>query len=125
MQVPSLLVAVVAALGVTLFAGVGALFVEWKPLTAGAGWSVLGSAVFVIGGYILSVQSMRIGEISFVAPFRYTSLLVALILGVVVFKTFPDGWTLAGAAIVVVTGLFTLYRARVTRIGAINAGNMG
>ena len=115
-QVPSLLVAVVAALGVTLFAGVGALFVEWKPLTAGAGWSVLGSAVFVIGGYILSVQSMRIGEISFVAPFRYTSLLVALILGVVVFKTFPDGWTLVGAAIVVATGLFTLYRERAMRL---------
>lgn len=124
-QVPSLLVAVVAALGVTLFAGVGSLFVEWKPLTGSAGWAVLGSALFVIGGYILSVQSMRNGEISFVAPFRYTSLLVALIIGAVVFKTFPDGWTLAGAAIVVVTGLFTLYRERVTRIGAIKAGNTG
>lgn len=115
-QVPSLLVAVVAALGVTLFAGVGSLFVEWKPLTANAGWAVLGSAVFVIGGYILSVQSMRNGEISFVAPFRYTGLLVALIVGVVVFNTFPDGWTLIGAAIVVATGLFTLYRERVKRL---------
>ncbi len=119
--VPSLLVAVVAALGVTLFAGVGALFVDWKPLTAGAGLSVLGSAVFVIGGYILSVQSMRNGEISFVAPFRYTSLLVALIIGVVVFGTFPDGLTLVGAAVVVATGLFTLYRERVARRGAAKA----
>ena len=115
-QVPSLLIAVVAAIGVTLFAGVGALFVQWKPLTAGAGLSVLGSALFVIGGYILSVQSMRNGEISFVAPFRYTSLLVALVIGAVVFGTFPDGLTLIGAAIVVATGLFTLYRERVTRL---------
>ena len=115
-QVPSLLIAVVAAVGVTLFAGVGALFVDWKPLSAGAGLSVLGSAIFVIGGYILSVQSMRHGEISFVAPFRYTSLLVALIIGAVVFNTFPDGWTLVGASIVVATGLFTLYRERVTRL---------
>ena len=115
-QVPSLLIAVVAAVGVTLFAGVGSLFVEWKPLTTGAGLSVLGSALFVIGGYILSVQSMRNGEISFVAPFRYTSLLVALVIGAVVFGTFPDVWTLVGAAVVVATGLFTLYRERVTRL---------
>ncbi len=115
-QVPSLLIAVVAAVGVTLFAGVGAVFVEWKPLTAGASLSVLGSTIFVIGGYILSVQSMRNGEISFVAPFRYTSLLVALVIGAVVFQTFPDGWTLSGAAIVVATGLFTLYRERAVRV---------
>ena len=115
-QVPSLLVAVVAALGVTLFAGVGALFIDWQPVSSAAGWAVLGSAVFVIGGYILSVQSMRMGEISFVAPFRYTGLLVALIIGVVVFGTFPDNWTLVGAAIVVATGLFTLFRERVARL---------
>ena len=115
-QVPSLLIAVVAAVGVTLFAGVGALFVDFRPLTAGAGLSVLGSALFVIGGYILSVQSMRNGEISFVAPFRYTGLLVALVIGAVVFHTFPDVWTLVGAAVVVATGLFTLYRERVARL---------
>ena len=115
-QVPSLLIAVVAAVGVTLFAAVGSLFVEWKPLTTGAGFSVMGSTIFVIGGYILSVQSMRNGEISFVAPFRYTSLLVALVIGAVVFGTFPDVWTLIGAAIVVATGLFTLYRERVARL---------
>ena len=115
-QVPSLLIAVVAAVGVTLFAGVGSLFVEWKPLTGSASFSVLGSTIFVIGGYILSVQSMRNGEISFVAPFRYTSLLVALLIGAVVFGTFPDVWTLIGAAIVVATGLFTLYRERVARL---------
>lgn len=117
-QVPSLLIAVVAAVGVTLFAGVGSLFVYWKPLTAGAGFSVLGSTVFVIGGYILSVQSMRNGEISFVAPFRYTSLLVALVIGAVVFQTFPDVMTLIGATVVVATGLFTLYRERAARLAS-------
>ena len=55
---------------------------------------------------------MRVGEVSFVAPFRYTSLLVALILGVLVFGELPGALTLTGAAIVVATGLFTLYRER-------------
>jgi S-adenosylmethionine uptake transporter len=59
---------------------------------------------------------MRVGEISFVAPFRYTSLIWALILGWVVFGDWPQTITLIGAAIVVASGLFTLYReAQVSR----------
>lgn len=123
-DVPSILVATVAAVGVTLFSAVGSLFVEWQPLSTGTAGAVLGSALFVIGGYILSVQAMRIGEISFVAPFRYTSLVVALVLGVVVFGTFPDRLTMIGAAIVVATGLFTLYRERVTRLAAAKTSSL-
>ena len=59
---------------------------------------------------------MRSGEIGFVAPFRYTSLLVALILGYFVFGDFPKPLTLLGAAIVVAMGLFTLYRERQLQI---------
>jgi len=108
--VPSLLVSLVAAGGVTAFAGVGSLFIDWVPVS-GRSWALLfGATTFVIAGYIFSVSAMRVGEIGFVAPFRYTSLLVALILGVVVFGTFPDALTLSGAALVVATGLFTLLR---------------
>ena len=55
---------------------------------------------------------MRTGEIGFVAPFRYTSLLVALITGFFVFGEWPDALTSLGAAIVVATGLYTLWRER-------------
>jgi S-adenosylmethionine uptake transporter len=40
---------------------------------------------------------------------------VAVILGLIVFGTFPDAWTLIGAGIVVATGLFTLYREKQRR----------
>jgi S-adenosylmethionine uptake transporter len=69
-------------------------------------------------GYVFAVAATRTGDLSFVAPFRYTSLVVALVLGAAVFGTFPDGLTLAGAAIVVGTGLFTLYRERALRRAA-------
>lgn len=58
---------------------------------------------------------MRHGDIGMVAPFRYTSLLWALVLGLLVFGDFPDGWTMIGAAIVVVAGIFTLLRERALR----------
>ena len=88
----------------------------------GAAWlsplatmQLTGAMVFVIGGYIASVAAMRVGEIGFVAPFRYTSLLVALVLGYLVFGDWPNALTLWGAAIVVATGMFTLLRERQLR----------
>jgi drug/metabolite transporter (DMT)-like permease len=109
-QVPSLLVAWLAALAVTAFAGIGAMGVEWKPLTTTSVTLLAGSVFFIIGGYTFSVMVMRVGDISFIAPFRYTGLLWALLLGLLVFGEWPDQLTLLGAGIVVATGLFTFYR---------------
>ena len=78
-------------------------------------WALIcGASVCLMIGYTAAVAAMRLGEIGFVAPFRYMSLLVALTLGLVLFNEWPDGWTLIGAVIVVATGLFTIYRERAT-----------
>ena len=60
--------------------------------------------------YYALVASMRVGELSFVTPFRYTRMLFALIVAVLVFGERPDMLTLLGAAIIVAAGLFTLWR---------------
>ena len=115
-EVPSILVALVAAVGVTIFAGLGTLPAAWVPVDGGTALNLAGAMVFVIGGYVFSVAAMRQGEIAVIAPFRYTSLLVALVLGYLVFGEFPGPLTLTGAGIVVAMGLFTLYReARLKR----------
>lgn len=111
-DVPSLTVALCAAVGVTLFAGLMALSQPWVALSAKAGLQMGGAVVFVIGGYLFSVMTMRVGDIGFVSPFRYTSLLWALFLGFVVFGEWPTLLTQIGAAIVVATGIFTFYRER-------------
>lgn len=111
-EVPSLMVALAAVLGVLAFSSVGAAFVEWKPMS-GSDSLLMGFAVLsIIGGYLFSVMAMRVGEIGVVAPFRYSSLLAALILGLFVFGEWPDRVTMLGAVIVVLTGLFTLWRER-------------
>lgn len=109
-EVPSMTVTLAAAVSITLFSGLASLTGSWAPVTADL-WKLLaGSAVFILGGYFFSVQVMRQGEIAFVAPFRYTSLLWALGLGWFVFGDWPDALTFLGAAIIVATGLFTFYR---------------
>ena len=115
-SVPSLMVSLVAAVGVTVFAGLASLAEDWQPMTFVQATHLGGATVFVIFGYIFSVAAMRVGEIGFVAPFRYTSLLTAIVLGMLVFNEFPSALTLTGAGIVVATGIFTLLRERHLRL---------
>jgi S-adenosylmethionine uptake transporter len=111
-EVKSMTVALATVLCILVFAAVGSIWTEWEPMRPLDWVWLAGSVVAVIGGYLFSVSAMRVGEIGFVAPFRYTSLLVALILGFLVFGEWPDALTFVGAGIVVATGLFTLWRER-------------
>lgn len=111
-QVPSVAVSFYAAASVTLMGLFGVAFEGWQPMTL-ANTSVLAAASgALIAGYMFGVMAMRVGDIGYVAPFRYTSLVWALVLGLVVFGSFPDPLTLIGAAIVIATGIFTLLRER-------------
>lgn len=113
-EVPSLTVALIGVTFILVFSVFGAFGVDWEPV-APKHWAWLaGSVVMIIVAYLFSVSAMRVGEIGFVSPFRYTSLIVALIIGLAVFREWPDQITLLGAAIVVATGLFTLWRERQT-----------
>jgi S-adenosylmethionine uptake transporter len=112
-DVPSFFVALSGAVGVTLFGGVGSLFVDWTPIDGRDLLLLAGSVVFIVAAYLFSVMVMRVGEIGFVAPFRYTSLVIALVIGWAVFAEWPDTLTLIGAGVVVATGLFTIWREQV------------
>ncbi|MDJ0820703.1 MAG: DMT family transporter [Paracoccaceae bacterium] len=115
-EVPSLTVTFCASLAVLVFAAFWSFGQEWQPLTLRSGSLVLATSLFIMGGYSFSVFVMRVGEISFVAPFRYTGLIMALILGFVFFGEWPGLLTQIGAAIIVATGLFTFWReARLAR----------
>jgi len=119
---PSLTVALVGAASITLAAGAVSLFQGWVPLSLGQGARLALASLFILVGYLSSVMTMRQGEIGFIAPFRYTGILWALLLGWLVFDDWPDNLTLLGAAIVVAMGLFTLWRERKTRGGKVMAG---
>lgn len=106
----SMMVTFTTSLGLMLAFGVASLGVDWVPLDLYRGSMILGAAFMVIFGYVFSVMVMRVGQISFVAPFRYTGLIFALVLGWLVFGDWPAPLTLLGAGIVVGSGVFMLYR---------------
>jgi len=111
-EVPSLVVTLLASLSVLVFAILMSIQVTWQPVSLPNLAALVGAALFIFVGYLCSVMTMRVGDVAFISPFRYTGLLWALLLGWLVFGDWPDALTLLGAMIVVATGLFTLYRER-------------
>ena len=109
---PSLTVTLSASLSVLVFSAIASSGAEWQPLDLRLTLLIGGSSFFVLGGYLFSVMVMRVGDVSFTAPFRYSGLLWALALGWLVFGDWPDVLTMAGACVVVATGVFTFYRER-------------
>lgn len=108
--VPSLAATFATSATVLVMAAGWSLFQDWQPLSAENGALLLGAGTFIIVAYALSVATMRVGEVGFVAPFRYTSLVLALAIGWLVFDEWPAVLSLIGAAIIMGTGLFTLWR---------------
>jgi drug/metabolite transporter (DMT)-like permease len=125
-HIPTMLVstataAVVAVVGLVLIVPMGG----WSPLEAGE-TALLGcAAVLLVIGYQFIILSMRTGDISFIAPFRYTALIWALLLGYLVFGDVPDGPMIVGASVVVGSGLYALYRERVVGRGKPAAESTG
>ena len=82
-------------------------------------WGLLSGAVMIGAvSYFAITVAMRIGEISFVTPFRYSRMIFALIIGMVFFSETPDALTLIGATIIIGSGLFTLWREQRVKIAA-------
>ena len=84
----------------------------WVAMTATDWATLLCAALFLFVGYQGIVLAMRLGETGAVAPFRYTSLLWALVLGWIIFDELPNALALTGAAIIVASGLYTILRER-------------
>ena len=114
-EVPSLLVTMMTAVSITVIAGIITLALGWQAIEPGITLRLVAAAGFLLLGYHAGVRAMRVGEVGVVSSFRYTNLIWALILGWIVFGELPSWLTILGATVVCATGLFTLYRERVTR----------
>ena len=110
--VPSLYAAVTAAVGITVVAGLLSPTMEWHSVSSEHLWMLVVAAGFLAVGYIFSIMTMRVGDISFASPFRYTNLIWAIVIGFVVFDDPLDSGMLMGGGIIVVMGIYTFYRER-------------
>lgn len=103
----------VTAFGASAVAGLALMAAngEVPRLPAGAEIALLAGCVMVgLGGYQSMVVAVRLADLSVVAPFRYTRLIFALVLAVVVLGERPDALTLIGAAVIALSGIYAMWR---------------
>ena len=88
---------------------------KWVNLTQQQ-WMLIAGAISIGAfAYWAITEATRVGEISAVAPFRYSRLIFALLIGTFIFKEMPDSLTLAGAALIMGSGMYAFYRERVRK----------
>lgn len=112
-EIPSLFITLLTTITVTMAGAV--MFVPlggWSPLSGRSVALLAFAAILVLVGYQCVIMAMRTGDISAVAPFRYTALLWAILLGYLVFGDVPDALMTIGATIIVLSGLYAFYRER-------------
>lgn len=105
----------VAVLAVTttvvLLAGLAtAPFVDWVQLRPADIATFAASGALIAVAHTLLIEAFRRGEATLVAPFKYSALLWATLIGYLMFDELPDTWTLVGAVVIVLAGLYVLHR---------------
>ncbi|MBK1659242.1 DMT family transporter [Paracraurococcus ruber] len=97
------------AFGATLLSALAAIPV-WVPPTPGQ-WALLAGIGLVSAvAQLMMTDAYRRGEATLLAPFEYSAILWTTALGVLVWAELPDGWDLAGMAVLVGSGLYIWHR---------------
>ena len=109
-QTPSFLVALVTALAVTVAGGMATISTGWLAPSLSSWFLMGGAALAIPAAYVLSIATMRVGDVSFVTPFRYTAVVFATILSCLLTGHLPDGLSFLGTILVIAAGIYCLHR---------------
>lgn len=80
---------------------------EWVPIaaTGTALWFVAAGLCNVAAQWTM-IEALRLAPAARVTPFKYTGLVWAIVIGYLIWGDRPDAWLLAGAGVIVITGLY-------------------
>ncbi len=110
--IPSILITLATAVVVTLIGIVLLAFTGWAPVRGKDLAALAGAAVLLATAYYAMIAAVRHGELSAIAPFRYTGLLWAVILGYLVWGDIPNAPAWAGIALLIGAGLTLISEQR-------------
>ena len=85
-------------------------FSTWQPLSA-TDWAWM-TALGILGslGHFTLIKALATAEAAVIQPFAYFHFVFATLVGVFVFNEMMDAWTLMGALVITLAGLFTIWR---------------
>lgn len=93
----------------------------WTPMQGRADWSWMALLCLTsVAGHYLLIKVYDVAEAGTVQPFAYFQLVFVAILGTTLFDERPDAFTVAGAALILAAGLYTVIReAQLARAGRV------
>jgi drug/metabolite transporter (DMT)-like permease len=98
-----------------MLAGLATAPFGWQPMdTTDLALAAFTGVMFGLGHFFI-IEAMRYGEATVVAPYRYTNLIWAVLLGFLLWGEIPSIWVLAGTPLVVGSGLYILLHERLRR----------
>lgn len=97
---------------VFMLIGTATLPFVWTPVLVNELLVLLGVSVLALCGYYLITRAFTVSPIAVIAPFEYTSLVWALLLGYLIWGDFPDLRAWIGILIIALSGLYIMYRER-------------
>lgn len=106
----STLAIMLVSTAVVTFAGLFTIPFGWVPVNIADTGLFIASALLVGFAQALMIEALRLGEVGLVAPFKYTSLVWAVLLGLLVWGDLPDAWTWVGSILVVGSGIYIWHR---------------
>ena len=109
-HVPLLVIALANAIFISV-SGFGVGLVQGFTSVEVWQWALLmGAGLFVTISYFFIVATVRLGDLSATAPFRYSEVVFAIIAGILVFGEYLDAISYVGMALVIAAGLFAAHR---------------
>ena len=109
-DIPSAIVTLVTTAFVGAAGFIGAAVQPWNALDTTNALYLLGAAFLIAAGNHTLIRAMRLGQISVVAPYRYSAIVWAMTLGVMIWGDVPDAFAFAGTALIVAAGVYTFHR---------------
>ena len=83
---------------------------EWQPVSASTLALLAASATLVTLANVFIIRAFRGVDVSVVSPFRYFSVIWAIILGYAIWLELPNHLAIVGTLLIVGSGLYTMHR---------------
>jgi drug/metabolite transporter (DMT)-like permease len=111
-DVPALSIGFTTAAGLAVLTGGLSLFSGWRAVSMESALLLVLAVGSLAAGYFFTIETVRVGDLSVSAPFRYTVLIGAVIIGYLLFDEVPDQMTVVGSSIIVATGVYAVQLER-------------
>lgn len=112
---PPIPIALLTALAITTMMGLISAATGWGAITPRSIVIMALACACLVAGYVFVIEAVRVGDLSVSAPFRYTTVVGAVIVGIAMFGEVPDALTIVGCVAIVGAGVVSARRDAVAR----------